>query len=52
MIYEITDEKDVPMELTSTYLAGKVIMLETCIGWITLDEPSFNVGLRYKIKED
>lgn len=52
MIYEITDEDNVPEELTSAFNEGKMIQLETCIGWVTLDEPSFNVGLRYKIKEE
>ena len=49
-IYTITDEDNVPKELTDALENGETIQTLSSIGMIDLDEPEFRCDVDYHIK--
>lgn len=49
-IYTITDEDNIPTELTEALENGETIQMLSAIGMIDLEEPEFRYGVDYHIK--
>jgi hypothetical protein len=52
MTYEIEDESIIPAELLCAVESGKTIQIESCIGWLDLDNPEFRCMNVYRVKPD
>lgn len=50
--YTVTDENNVPAELTEALAAGKTLECEAAPGlWVPLDTPEFRCSVTYRIAQ-